>query len=231
MTWIRVLCVVACGALAGIPSAPAKARNTIDLTGLLRDHLGQKLGDVTVRGFRRAGPGWQIVTTRTQHDGTFSLTVQHDRWLVMADADELVARGYFCVPGWIIDDPGVINPGNPICIDTELFPIGFPPSPLTCGVVGDPIVFEAVPTRPDLSVTKAHGREPVIHLTFPWTTLPMRTVRQYIVQKSVDMVNWTPITTVSLDGQGRIDLPDTASEAQQFCAYRAVETGWLVVSP
>ena len=76
----------------------------------------------------------------------------------MADADELVARGYFCVPGWIIEDPRIINPGMPICIETEVFPIGFPPSPLTCGVVGDPIVFEAVPTRPDLSVTKAHGR-------------------------------------------------------------------------
>jgi hypothetical protein len=220
--------------LAAVPSAPAKARPTTTLSGVLRNHLGQTLDGVTVRGYRRVAPGWQILTTRTQADGTFSLSVPkarpQDRWLVMADADELVARGYFCVPGWIIGDPGTVVPG-PICIAVELLPTGFPPSPLTCGFVGDPIIFEAVPTRPDLSITKVHGGEPIVHLTYPWTTLPMQTVRQYVLEKSVDMKNWKPVSTVSLDGFGRVDVPDAASAAEPFCSYRVVETNSLLISP
>jgi hypothetical protein len=55
------------------------------------------------------------------------------------------------------------------------------------------------------------------------------TIRNYVIEKSVDMKTWTPLSTVALDGYGRVDIPDTGAAAVPTCYYRAIETIPLII--
>jgi hypothetical protein len=219
MRSLLILCLIGC---VCVGHESATAEETVVIAGTLRNREGEALPHITVRASRRVAAGWHTLATETGLDGMFLMAVPKDRWVVMADADELVARGYFCVPGFIV--------GGPLddCGMAEL-PRGVPPSPLGCGTWGQPIILEAVPSRPELAVSKSPGESAVVHMTYPWTTVQMITVRRYVLEKSTDMVNWEPVSTVSLEGYGRLDVEIPGSHTQPCCVFRAVETTPLTV--
>jgi hypothetical protein len=195
------------------------------VTGRVRTRVGGSLEGVEVRFYRRVGPGWERRSLVTGADGSFSIQLPRDRWAVVTDDDDLLARGHFCVPMmWMIDDEWVCSAPFQDLPPSEV-PVNV--GPITCERWGEPLDLVAIPTEPALRILPEAGvdiRQPSVGIlvAYPFA----RTQRQlfaprYHLQRSTDLNSWTTMQTVTLDGQGGTLILDPTSRTGE-CFYRTV---------
>lgn len=204
--------------------------------GIFRDVVGKPLADLEMHCWRPNGAVWQHRSTRTDNNGVWSIELPVGDWRIAARPDELLARGYFCEPGSVVGSPWTcanaqFDPVTGQFMVVECDPSTFPavgilwgpgsiewtPSPEDA-----PIILTAVPTRPSLEVIKSPNAGASIQLSFETQqTLPMTVTRQWRVEKSTDLIHWTPLQTVALGQLSPIVVPDSGSITQALCYYRA----------
>lgn len=215
-----VLLLLACTAL---PAAAQYSR----LNGVVRNSSGERISSLTLHLYQRTGETFAHRTVNTAADGTWSIELPPGLWFGAAHADDLLARGYFCEPGFIwCDVPGGCT--------MEAIPIG-----LWGGgeIVWNPILnpglidITVVPTRPDLSVEKPRTSEAGVKVTFETTAAAMTVTRQWRIEKSTDLIRWQPMQTVALSGTSPVIVPDPASSGTPVCYYRAVQVEDIVAPP
>lgn len=172
----------------------------------VRNTLGQPIAGLTIHLYRANGTGYDHKTVLTGPDGKWSVEVPSGEWWGSAHSAELLARGYFCFPGFmlcqqtpscgslgglwgegVIEWNPVVNPGN--------------------------IVLTVVPTRPDLEVENARTAQAGVKVNFETTSLTMTTIRRWRIEKSTDLSTWVPMQTVALSGTSPVLVPDPPARA------------------
>ena len=186
------------------------------LAGRVRNTKGQPIAGLTIHLYRSNGAVYDHETALTGADGKWSVEVPPGEWWGAARPDELLARGYFCLPGfvWCPECGSFENPVN-------LWGGGV----IEWFTVADPwnIFLVVVPTRPDLTVENPRTSKAGVKVTFETTTLNMTTIRQWRIEKSTDLITWVPMQTVALSGTSPVLVPDPASAETPQCYYRAVQ--------
>ena len=199
------------------------------LAGRVRNTKGQPITGLTIHLYRSNGAGYDHETALTGADGKWSVEVPPGEWWGAARPDELLARGYFCAPGFVwcpelvlCENPGNVWGGGVI----EWFQVEVP-GEWTQVADGGNIFLVVVPTRPDLTVENPRTSKAGVKVTFETTTLNMTTIRQWRIEKSSDLITWVPMQTVALSGTSPVLVPDPASAETPQCYYRAVQVNDL----
>ena len=193
------------------------------LAGAVRNTAGYPVTALTMHFYRRITTGFEHRTATTGADGKWSIDLPPGEWRGAASTDDLLARGYFCEPGFIwCGEAGQCDGGE--------WPGLWGPGLIVWDPVIDPgaVNLTVVPTRPDLSVEKPRTIEAGVKLTFETTAESMTTIRQWRVEKSTDLRTWTPMQTVALSGTSPVLVPDPASTRTPDCYYRAVQVEDIV---
>jgi hypothetical protein len=164
-----------------------------NINGRLIDYKGLPAAHFTIRARAWVQGESFDLSTVTDVNGDYHFKVPKGTWRIEADPDELVARGFFCVPVMIIcETPGNCPPSGGI----------FPGPIWTINLPGDFITIEPVrivPLAPTLSPpTIAENGNVTFQLKFDTTFLPLETVRTYRVEASADFGIWTPVSTNEL---------------------------------
>jgi hypothetical protein len=196
---------------------------TTRLAGMVRNTSGQPIEGLTIHFYQRSGPAFNHLTATTAPSGKWSLELPPGEWRGAAKTDDVLARGYFCVPGFIW------------CGETgELCDDQWPPlwggGIIDWNPVNDPVdvTLILVPTRPDLTVEKPRTTAAGVSVSFETTDQEMTVVRQWRIEKSTDLTTWSEMQTVALSGSSPVIVPDPASASTPVCYYRAVQVEDLV---
>jgi hypothetical protein len=209
-------------------AAAAGAETTHRLTGFVRDTGGTPIVNLTIHFYQKNGKTFKHLTAVTGANGLWTVELPPGEWRGAAHTDDILSRGYFCEPGFIWCDTGDCIGGG-----------GSDWPPLWGGgeIIWDPIavnpglvILTIVPTRPELSVEKARTAEAGVKVSFETTTQTMSVVRQWRIEKSADLLTWTPMQTVALSGTSPVIVPDPSSATTPVCYYRAVQVEDLVPS-
>jgi hypothetical protein len=205
---------------------PARAQST-RLNGVIRDTSGKRIADLSLHFYKRNGAGFDHLTATSAANGTWTIDLPPGEWRGAAHSDDILRRGYFCFPGFVwCGETGELCGGEP-----------FPPLWGGGVIEWDPVVNPGlvsvviVPTRPDLSVEKPRTSTAGVKVSFETTTEPMTTVRQWRIEKSTDLANWTALETVALSGDSPVIVPDPGSTSAPVCYYRAVQVADIVTAP
>ena len=213
-------------ACLSLPAA-AQQQTTTRLSGIIRDNAGKRIAELTIHFYQRSGTGFNHLTTTTAANGTWTIDLPPGEWRGAAHTDDILSRGYFCEPGFIwCGLEGELCGGDP-------FPPLWGGGEIVWNPVRDPgnVVFTVVPTRPDLSVEKPRTAAAGVKVSFETTTQPMTTIRQWRIEKSTDLVAWTPLQTVALSGISPVIVPAPDSVGTPVCYYRAVQVADIIVAP
>ncbi|MGK0185234.1 MAG: hypothetical protein ACI9R3_001010 [Verrucomicrobiales bacterium] len=192
--------------LAGATYSNSAPWDPTPIKGSIVSIAGDPLGDITVTVSANLDGQSVSHSTKTDANGSFEFTVPEARWSGGPDMDELIKAGYFCFPDFIWD-PALEIPE----ID---------PRPGGTIIVRNPsdIQLVGIPTRPELSLTRAHD---AVVLTAKFE-MPndgvVDTVRNYRIERSSDLKDWQPFGTASSDGAST-ELSDAIREGAY---YRAV---------
>ena len=197
--------------------------------GMVRNTAGQPIAGLTLHFVAGSGPAAVQLTATTGPDGIWRASLPDLPWRAAPRSAELVARGYFCFPGFVWCPPELgdctmegqpFDPWGPGLIEWN--PIIIP---------GLPIVSIVVPTRPSLAVSRRPAGTTEVQVAFESTTEPMQLVRQWRIEKSSDMIRWSPLRTVALSGNSPVMVPDPESAGVPQCFYRAVQVDDLALTP
>jgi len=226
--------------LAGflILSAPVLQAATL-LAGKIRNAQGSPIAGLTIHFYRNNGAGFDHQTAVTGADGKWQIDLPPGTWRGAAHTDDLLARGYFCYPGFVWRGESGDFGNDFGIVEGRIDRIDFPPlwggGLIEWNPVIDPlrIVASVIPTRPDLSVEHptSQGTGAGVRVGFETTLLNMTTVRQWRIEKSTDLTTWVPLQTVALSGPSPVVVPDPTSAAVPACYYRAVQVEDLVPTP
>ena len=198
-------------------------------TGMVRNTAGQPIAGLTLHFVAGSGPAAVHLTATTGSDGIWRATLPDLPWRAAPRSAELLTRGYFCFPGFVWCPPELggctqqafpIDPWGPGLIEWN--PIIIP---------GLPIISIVVPTRPSLDVSRPPAGTAEIRVAFESTAEPMQIVRQWRIEKSSDMLRWSPLRTVALAGNSPVIVPDAGSAGVPQCFYRAVQVDDLPLTP
>ena len=240
---LRLLAVITAPFAAMIAAAdeppPAPA---LTLSGVVRDTDLQPLAHLTIDFYRKLdaeGETWERRSVETAADGSWSIALPAGEWLGAPHPHRLLARGYFCVPGFPICI--VPEPANTLswtsCEVTSLPPVWQNPGgEIIWMPPRDPTNIEliAVPTRPSLEVSKPLSEPAAIKVAFETITDPAiepQLVRQWRVEGSTDGRTWTALAVVALTGSSPIFLTDPDATSAPAVLYRAAQVADLVLEP
>jgi len=188
------------------------------LAGSIRDPDGAPVAAVTLHFYRAHATGFDHVAVTTGDDGSWSIDLPPGEWRASAHSDAILARGFFCFPGfvWCGEAAGGCGGG--------IWPPLWGGGLIDWTPVIDPgeIDLTLVPTRPDLGVKSPRTAEAGVVVSFETTTDAMTTIRQWRIEKSTDLRVWTPMRTVPLSGASPVIVPDPDSTTTPVCHYRAV---------
>jgi len=206
---------------------PAAAETTSRLAGTISNSAGQPIAGLAIHFYKRNVSTFDHLTTSTAADGKWSMVLPPGEWRAAAHTDDLLARGYFCEPGFIwCGEAGDRCGGGG-------WPPLWGPGFIDWRPVIDPgfIHVTVIPTRPDLAPEKPRTTDAGVKISFETTTVAMTTVRQWRVEKSTDLLTWKPMQTVALSGASPVIVPDPGSVTATVCYYRAVQVEDIVVAP
>lgn len=183
----------------------------VTLSGFVIDDSGVPLDGILVHARSGVGEDQLVVSERTEEDGSYELEVPDASrgWLVVTDERELLERGYFCEPGsfW----PGLggeVNPGFPVRIAT----------------------LTTVPLRPELTLIRSEEGVSCVRLDFEWIDgIVPSVLRQYRIERSLDMKTWTEVITVAL-GCPPMSIFDETQLEFECGYYRVVPADMVVVA-
>lgn len=200
------------------------AGTTRHLTGLVRNVPGSPIANLTIHFYQKNGESFTHLTATTGVNGRWAIDLPPGVWRGAASTDDILSRGYFCGPGfvWCGDGPCGVDPGWP--------PLWGGGEIVWTPIEGDPgeVTLIIVPTRPDLSVEKPKTAQAGVKVTFETTTQQMTLIRQWRIEKSTDLLTWTPMQTVALSGTSPVIVPDPVASTAPACYYRAVQVANLV---
>jgi hypothetical protein len=91
--------------LAGALSIAAAHAELLEVHKTLRNNEGEVMPGILVHALPRDENPMPAQSTRTDGEGAFSFVLPHGAWFIQVDDAELLARGYFCVPGWNPEGP------------------------------------------------------------------------------------------------------------------------------
>jgi hypothetical protein len=193
------------------------------LSGTVRNTQGLPIGGLTIHFYQKNGKSFTHLTTVTAANGRWAIDLPPGEWRGAANTNDLLSRGYFCGPGFVWCDVNcgdVIN-GPPLWGGGEI---------IWTPIIGDPgqVDLTIVPTRPELTAEKPRTAQARVKVSFETTTQDMTLVRQWRIEKSTDLQNWTPMQTVALSGSSPVIVPDPSSVATPVCYYRAVQVENLI---
>jgi len=217
----RLIALLLCGAAT---TAMADTR----LSGIVRNTKGTPIASLDLHFYQREGKKFNHLKATTGTDGKWSINLPPGEWRGAANTDDLLAQGYFCGPGFMVC-------GEPDSIDCGVVGIiGWPPlwggGEIIWTPIDDPgfVNVTIVPTRPTLTVAKPLTSAAQLEVSFETTTQDMTLVRQWRIEKSTDMFEWTSLQTVALSGTSPVIVPDPASVSTPVCFYRAVQVADIV---
>ena len=207
-------------------SSPLSMAADTRFAGRVGNTKGEPVAQLTIHFYRRLETGFEHRTAATGADGRWQIDLPEGDWRGAAHSDELLSRGYFCFPGFVW-----CGDNNELCEDQW--------PPLWGGglVEWNPVItpgqifLTVVPTRPELSVEKPRTPESGVRVSFESAAVSMRTIRQWRIEKSIDLQTWTPLRTVALSGDSPVMVPDSAGGGTPVCYYRAVQVEDFVPSP
>ena len=207
---------------------PAAAEGTSHLAGTVRNIAGLPIGGLTLHFYHRKVAGFDHLTTITAADGKWSMELPPGVWRGAAHTDDLLARGYFCEPGFVWCGGAGDQCGGEV---VQVWPPLWGPGFIEWNRINVPanIILTVIPTRPGLAVEKPRTEEAGVKISFETTTAAMTTIRQWRVEKSTDLVTWKPMQTVALSGVSPVIVPDPASVTAPVCYYRAVQVDDIIV--
>ena len=178
--------------------ATAFAGGEFALTGVVKDISDQPVSGILIN----FTSGDDSASTRSGEDGSYSVDVENtgEAWTISLDEAELIALGYFCFPDFVWNPE--IEPIDPVVIIPEL---------------------TTVPLRPELTMERSTDGVSCVRLNFDWVDELVPTVlREYRIERSTDMNEWTEVMTVSL-ACPPIEFFDETVGDEEVCHYRAVE--------
>lgn len=197
--------------------------------GTVKNLKREPIADLTLHFYRRLESGFEHRTVVTSPNGSWQIILPDGEWRGAANTDDVLARGYFCIPGFVwCGGSGELCGG-------EAWPplwgggvIDWPGTPIT---LPEEINLTVIPTRPELQIEKPRTRETSVRVSFETTTVTIQTVRQWRIEKSTDLQSWTALSTVALSGPSPVLVPDPESEGTEVCYYRAVQIEDIIPSP
>ncbi|MFT5110322.1 MAG: hypothetical protein ACI9UA_005976 [Pseudoalteromonas tetraodonis] len=175
----------------------------VTLSGFVIDDSGIPLDGILVHARSAGGQEATVVSGRTAVDGSYSLEVPDASlgWLVVTDERELLERGYFCEPGSFWPGLGgeVIDPG---------FFVQVPQ-------------LTTVPLWPELTLIRSEEGVSCVRLDFDWIDgISPSLLRQYRIERSLDMKTWSEVITVALGCPPMSVFDETQVEFE--CGYYRV---------
>jgi len=142
----------------------------IRINETLIDTQGNPLGNILVKATPQEGNLADPVEKRTDENGQLLMTLADGDWFIEVDQAELLERGYFCVPGSCL---------GPECTDLTF--------------------IDAVPLTPELLFAKVPGDSPTLEIQFDWLPgINPVLLRQHGLERSTDLVTWTPVASLIL---------------------------------
>lgn len=205
-------------------TAAAVAADNTRLSGIVRNTTGKPIAGLVIHFYHRNGLTFDHLTATTAANGTWAIDLPQGEWRGAAHTDDVLARGYFCAPGfvWCGNDGGLCGSDWPSLWGGGVIEW----NPLIDPFVG--VRLTLVPTRPTLTVEKPRSSAAGVKVSFEMTTQDMTLIRQWRIEKSTDLFTWAPLKTVALSGVSPVIVPDPASVSTPSCYYRAVQVEDLV---
>lgn len=159
-----------------------------EIRGRIQDYRDKNLEGITIHARLTDGDLFYHLQTRTGPDGAFAIGAVAGTWRLEADPDELIQRGFSCLPG-------------------DLITIGYITNIYTIA----PLI--AIPIRPTLSLPEVRPDGAVLlRLTFDSSPLPLLgNPPRYQVETSTDLQKWLLLGTIDLT-HSPIDLEDPAPD-------------------
>lgn len=184
----------------------------VTLSGFVIDDSGVPVDGILIHAQSGTGADQMLVSGRTADDGSYALEVPDASraWLVVTDERELLERGYFCVPGFVWQGGEEVDPGQVLQIPQ----------------------LTTVPLRPQLSLVRSETGVSCVRLDFDWIDgISPSVLRQFRIERSLDMQTWTQVLTVAL-GCPPMSVFDETQSAKGAGYYRVVPAdpvivGWL----
>lgn len=159
------------------------------ISGVVLDYIGKPLTNITVHAFMEDA---QSRSARTDLQGHFAIGACSATWSVQVDEQELLARGFFCLPGdqWLPEQTNTL-------------------------------LFFALPTRPTLAISVSAQGESKLQLTFDVPSIAQTVFRTYSIEATEDFATWVSLVSTTLVSSP-IEIIDPAATQHSLRFYRAV---------
>jgi len=158
-----------------------------------KDRDEQPLSEILIHASPRNGNEAGKVEKRTDSAGKITMNLADGEWFIQVDEEELLERGFFCVPG--------------SCFSAEC----------------RPTIINAVPLRPILTLEHSTTDAVSVVANFDWIGgIDPFLYRRYRIERSTDFINWEPMSSMLLSDPP-IRLIDSKAAGRKAVYYRAVE--------
>lgn len=158
-----------------------------------QDRSGAPLPEILIHATPMPGNTAGKVEKRTDSLGQISMTLADGEWFILVDEQELLERGFFCVPG--------------SCFSADC----------------RPTIILAVPLQPILTLERSVAGTVSVVANFDWIAgIDPFIYRRYRIERSTDFFTWEPISSMLLSDPP-IRLIDSKASGHKAVFYRAIE--------